>query len=239
MCQGSWDCSSCSVGISASYLSRGKQKQDTGRSSSLGLRPREEASYCPQGLKLLPQLQAADSSFFSRKDFPWYLFKLWKIIQLVSGAEKTGSLIYSNSLENVPLFSAVRMGGNFSTSIITEDISGHHYLRSLRKIKILPRPKVSLESEISSERKGFRSNGHLCSLILLAWITIYTLVVRQRSRGRIFNRFYPTHQIKWQRLLRKISMPLPLQGSFMDRQHQYHVFLPPDLHTRYKTTYLL
>lgn len=63
-------------------------------------------------------------------------------------------------LENVPLFSAVRMGGNFSTSIITEDISGHHYLRSLRKIKILPRPKVSLESEISSERKGFRSNGH-------------------------------------------------------------------------------
>ena len=26
--------------------------------------------------------------------------------------------------------------------------------------KILPRPKVSLESEISSEWKGFRSNGH-------------------------------------------------------------------------------
>ena len=118
----------------------GKQMQDTGRSSSLGLRPREETPYHPQDLKLLPQLQAADSSFFSRKDFPWYFLKLWKIIQLVSGAEKTGfSLICSSSLETVPLFSAVRMGGNFSTSIITGDISGQHYLRSLWKTKILPR----------------------------------------------------------------------------------------------------
>lgn len=63
-------------------------------------------------------------------------------------------------METVFLFSAVRVGGNFSGSIITEDISGHDYLKSLREPKTLPRPKTLLDFEISSELKDVRSNGH-------------------------------------------------------------------------------
>lgn len=87
----------------------------------------------PSEFKVDPQLQEADSSFLSGKDFAWCFLKLWKIIQLVSEAEKTSSLICSSSLEIIPLFSAVRVGGNFSTQIITEAISGHDYLRSLQR----------------------------------------------------------------------------------------------------------
>lgn len=51
------------------------------------------------------------------------------------------------------------MGGNFSARIITEGISGHDHLRSLRKPKMLPRPKALVDFEICSEWKGIRSNG--------------------------------------------------------------------------------
>ena len=62
-------------------------------------------------------------------------------------------------METVPLFSALRMRGNFSTSIIG-DILGHIYLRNIRKTKILPRPNTLLELEISRELKDNKSNGH-------------------------------------------------------------------------------
>ena len=67
--------------------------------------------------------------------------------------------VCSSSLETVPLFSALRMRGNFSTSII-EDILGHIYLRNLKKTKILPSPKAFLELEISRKFKDNKSNGH-------------------------------------------------------------------------------
>jgi hypothetical protein len=84
----------------------------------------------PTGFKVA---LSADGSCLSGKDFAWHFLKLTKIIQLVKEAEKTGSLIYSSSLETVPHFLVVRVGGNFSTCIIAEDISGHDYARSLRQ----------------------------------------------------------------------------------------------------------
>lgn len=52
------------------------------------------------------------------------------------------------------------MGGNFSGSIITEDISEHDYLKSLSEPKTFPRPKILLDFKISSELKDMRSSGH-------------------------------------------------------------------------------
>ena len=99
-------------------------------------------------------------------------------------------------METVPLFSALRMRANFSTSIIRV-ILRHIYLRNLRKTKILPKPKVLLELEISRELKGNKSNGH----ILLTHPTSsnedihfgYKVTLVER---KYFNRFYPTYQFK-------------------------------------------
>lgn len=124
---------SCSVWVS--YLRRAKQKDrrqklELGTETALGIPPPPYTH--TQNLKLLHQLQTADSSFLSGKYFASCFLKLWKIIQRVSEAEEMGSLICSSRLETLPLFSAVKVGGNFSMCIITEDISGHDYLRSLR-----------------------------------------------------------------------------------------------------------
>lgn len=110
-----------------------QRQAEEGRRQSLGPGTKTPTGIPPthtQNLKLLSHLQATDSSFLSGKDFARCFLKLWKITQLVSEAKKTGSLICSSSLETVFLFSAVRVGGNFSACIITGDISGHDYLRS-------------------------------------------------------------------------------------------------------------
>lgn len=100
----------------------------------------------------------------------------------LSGKLKRQDLWYiAAAWKTVFLFSAVRVGGNFSTCIITEDISGRDCLRNWSKLKMPPRPKALVDFEFFKEWKGIGSNGPFVSLVLQVWMRMFTSIGKARS----------------------------------------------------------